>query len=106
MDRNPLIQSLSSSLNLGTSRFFLTSVVRNSEHEPKGRRWSYKGKVLVVFILKNSARLLCVYRSLFSLPSRRNLQSLSTLRWASLAMCSFLTCDSSTVTDISSNMRQ
>jgi hypothetical protein len=44
LDNNPLIQSLSSSLNADTSRF-LASVIRNTKHEPQGRRWSYKEKV-------------------------------------------------------------
>ena len=75
LDSDPLIQSLSSSLNVDTSRF-LASVVRNSKHEPKGRRWSYKEKVLAVSILKRSPRSYAFLRSLFPLPSRRTLQSL------------------------------
>ena len=75
MDSNPLIQSLSSSLNVDTSRF-LACIVRNSKHEPKGRRWSYKEKVLPVSILKRSPRSYIFLRSLFPLPSRRTLQSL------------------------------
>jgi hypothetical protein len=39
LDINPLIQSLSSSLNPDSSRF-LTSIVSNARC-PKGRRWSY-----------------------------------------------------------------
>jgi len=46
LDSIPLIQSLSSSLNEDTSTFW-ASIVRNSKHEPKGRRWSYKEKVLL-----------------------------------------------------------
>ena len=57
LDGNPLIQSLSSSLNEDTSKF-LASIVRNSKHEPKGRRWSYKEKVLAVSILKRSPQIL------------------------------------------------
>ena len=75
LDSNPLIQSLSSSLNVDTSRF-LASVVRNSKHEPKGRRCSYKEKVLALSILKRSPRSYTFLRSLFPLPSRRSLQSL------------------------------
>jgi hypothetical protein len=75
LDSNPLIQSLSSSLNLDTSRFF-ASIFRNSKHEPKGRRWSYKGKVLVVSILKHSPRYCVFLWSLFLLPFRRTSQSL------------------------------
>ena len=75
LDSNPLIQSLSSSLNVDTSRF-LASIVRNSKHEPKGRRWSYKEKVLALSILKRSPRSYTFLRSLFPLPSRRSLQSL------------------------------
>ena len=71
LESNPLIQSLSSSLNVDTSRF-LAFVVRNSKHEPKGRRWSFKEKVLAVSIPRSYAYL----RSLFPLPSRRTLQSL------------------------------
>jgi len=69
---NPLIQSLSSSLNVDTSRF-LASIVRNSKHE--GRRWSFKEKVLVVSILKHSPKSYAFLRSLFPLPSRKTLQS-------------------------------
>jgi hypothetical protein len=36
LDSNPLIQALSSSLNVQTSRF-LASVVRNSSHEGRGQ---------------------------------------------------------------------
>jgi len=39
LDSNPLIHSLSSSLNVDTSRF-LASAVRNSKHEPKGKMLS------------------------------------------------------------------
>jgi len=74
LDSNPLIHSLSSSLNVDTSRF-LASVVRNSKHEPKGRRWSYK-EVLGVSILKHSPRSFAFLWSLFPPPSRRTLQSL------------------------------
>ena len=75
LDSNPLIQSLSSSLNVDTSRF-LASIVRNSKHKPKGRRWSYKENILAVSILKRSPRSYAFLRSLFPLPSRRTLQSL------------------------------
>jgi len=50
LDSDPLIQSLSSSMNVDTSRF-LASVVRNSKHEPRSRRWSYKEEVLAVSTL-------------------------------------------------------
>jgi hypothetical protein len=68
-DSNPLIWSLSSSLNPDTSRF-LASVVSNIRHEPKGRGWSYKEKVLAVSILKRSSWCCTFLQSLFSLPSR------------------------------------
>jgi len=74
MDSNPLIQSLSS-LNVDSSRI-LASIVRNSKHESKGRKWSYKEKVLAVSILKHSPRSYTFLWSLFPLPSRRTLQSL------------------------------
>ena len=74
LDSNPLIQSLSSSLNVDT--IFLASLVRKSKHEPKGRRWSFKEKGLVVSILKSSHRSYAFLWSLFNLPSRRTLQSL------------------------------
>ena len=70
-----MIQSLSSSLNVDASRF-LASTFRNSKHEPKGRSWCYKEKVLAVTILKCSPRSCAFLRSLFPLLSRRNLQSL------------------------------
>jgi len=75
LESNPLIQSLSSSLNVDTSRF-LASVVRNSKHEPNGRSWIYKEKVLTVSVLKCSPRSNTFLWSLFPLPSRRTLQSL------------------------------
>ena len=75
LDSDPLIQSLSSSLNVDSSRF-LTSIVRNNKHEPKGRRWSYKEEVLAVSILKCSPRSYTFLRSVFPLTSRRTLQSL------------------------------
>jgi len=71
LDSNPLIQSLSSSLNVDTIRF-LATIFRSSKHDPKGRRWSYKEKVC---ILKYSARYNAFLWSLFPLPSRRTLQS-------------------------------
>ena len=55
---------------------FLASIVRNSKHEPEGRRWSYKEKVLAVSILKRIPRSYTFLRSLFPLPSRRSLQTL------------------------------
>ena len=75
LDSNPLIQSLSSSLKVDTSRF-LASIVRNSKHEPKGKRWRYKEKVWAVSNLKHSLRSDAFLQSLFPLPSRRTLQSL------------------------------
>ena len=75
LDSNPLIQSLSSALNMDSLRF-LASIVRNSNHEPKGRRWSYKEKVLAVSILKCSPRSYTFLWSLFPVTSRRTLQSL------------------------------
>jgi len=75
LDSNPMIQSLSSSLNVHTSRF-LASIVSNIKHEPTGRSWSYKEKVLAVAILNCSPRSYAFLRSLFPLPSRRNLRSL------------------------------
>jgi len=64
LDSNPLIQCLSSSLNDDTSTL-LASIVGNSKHEPKGRRWSYKEKDLAVSILKRSPRSYTFLRSLF-----------------------------------------
>jgi hypothetical protein len=75
LESNPLIESLSSSLNVDTSRF-LASIARNSKHEPKGRRWSFKENVLAISILQRSPRSYAFLRSLFPLPSRITLQSL------------------------------
>jgi len=75
LDSNPLIQSSLSSLNVDTS-IFLASIVRNSKHEPKGRRWSYKEKVWAGSILKHSLRSYAFLQSLFPVPSSRTLQSL------------------------------
>jgi len=46
LDINPLIQSISSSVNV-ISRF-LVSIDRKNKHEPKGRMWNSKEKFLVV----------------------------------------------------------
>jgi len=59
---NPLIQSLSSSVK--DTSTFLASIVRNSKHEAKGRRWSYKEKVLAVTILNCSPISYTFLRSL------------------------------------------
>jgi len=75
LDSNPLIQSLSSSLNVVTSRF-LVSIDRNNSHEPKCRTWNSKEKVLAVSILNCSPRYYAFLRFLFLLPSRRALHSL------------------------------
>jgi hypothetical protein len=47
LDSNHLIWSLSSSLNVHTSRF-LETVIRNSRHKAEGRRWNFVEKVLAV----------------------------------------------------------
>jgi hypothetical protein len=75
LDSNPLIQSLSSSLNVDTSRF-LASIDRNSKHESKSRMWCYKEKVLAVSILKFSPSSYAFLRFLFLLAFRRTLHSL------------------------------
>jgi len=43
LDCNPLISSLSSYLNVDTSKV-LASIIRISKHEPKGRMWNSKKK--------------------------------------------------------------
>jgi hypothetical protein len=73
LDSNSLIPSFS--LNVDTSRS-LASIARSSKHEPKGRRWSNKEKVLVVSIQKRSPRPYQFLRSLFPPTSRRTLQSI------------------------------
>jgi hypothetical protein len=50
-----LIQSLSLSLNVETSRF-LSSVIRNSRHKSQGRRWSYEENLLALSIMKCSPK--------------------------------------------------
>ena len=65
---------------MDTSRS-LASIVRNSKHEPKGRRWSYKEKVLAVSILKCSPRSYTFLRSLFPLPSRSLRSLLNTVQF-------------------------
>jgi hypothetical protein len=59
LENNPLIQSVSSSLNLDTSGF-LASVVRSSKHEPKGKRWSFKEKVFDCLYPKVLPQVLCI----------------------------------------------
>jgi ribosomal protein L7/L12 len=51
LDANSLVQSLSSSLNVETSRY-LAAFARNSR--PEGRRWRHEKKVFAVSILKHS----------------------------------------------------
>ena len=63
LDRNPLIQSLS-------------SFDRNSVHGPKDRMWNSKEKVLTDSILKCSPRSYAFLEFLFPQPSRRTLHSL------------------------------
>jgi hypothetical protein len=70
-----LIQSLSSSLNVDTSRF-LSSMFRNRKHQPKCRSWSSKEKFLTVSTLKFSPVSYAILQSLFPLPSRITLHSL------------------------------
>jgi hypothetical protein len=69
-----LVQSLSSSLNVDTSRF-LASIDGNRKHELMGRCGMPK-KVLAVAILKCSPRSYAFLQSLFPLPSKRILHSL------------------------------
>jgi len=52
LDSNPPIQALSSSLKAQFK--ILASVVRNSRHKPEGRRWSFKDKVLALYLLKRA----------------------------------------------------
>jgi hypothetical protein len=75
LDSNPLIQSLSSSLNGNTSRFF-ASIDRCIKHEPKRRMWLSKEKVLAVSILKCGPRTYAFLWLLFPLTSRRILHFL------------------------------
>jgi len=62
-DSNPLIQALSSPLNVQTSRF-LASIIRNSRHKPDGRRWSFSEKVSALSLLKHG-----LYPSLVTISS-------------------------------------
>jgi hypothetical protein len=75
LDNNPLIQILSSFLNVLGSRFLATAV-RNSKHKPTGGKWSFKEKVLVLSILKRGPKLSTFLQSLFPLPSRQTLQTI------------------------------
>jgi hypothetical protein len=56
LDNNRLILSVSSSLNVSTSRFLATAV-RNNKHKPMGRRWSFKVKVFALSILIHGPKL-------------------------------------------------
>jgi hypothetical protein len=69
LDSNPLMWSLASSLNPDSSRF-LASVVSDTSHEPKGKKWHYEEKVLAVSILKHTLKCYAFLWSLFSLASR------------------------------------
>ena len=60
LDSNPLIQSLSFSLNVVQD--FWLSIARKSKHEPKGRMWISKEICLAVSILKCSSHILCISR--------------------------------------------
>ena len=75
LDSNPLIQSLSFSLNVVTSRFWL-SIDRKSKHEPKGRMWNAKEICLAVSILKCSPISYAFLGFLFPPLSKRLLHSL------------------------------
>jgi hypothetical protein len=68
LDSNPLMQALSSSLNVQTSRF-LASVVTHSRPKPEGRRWNFKEKALAVSLLKHDPKSCTLLQSLFPLPS-------------------------------------
>jgi len=53
-DSNPLVQAVTSSLNVQTSRF-LASVISNSRHKPDGRRWSFIEKVSALSLLERGS---------------------------------------------------
>ena len=81
LDSNPLIQVVSSSLNVQTSRF-LALLVENSRHKPEGSRWSFRDKVLALSLLKHGPKSYTFLHSLFPLPMRRSLQTiLNTVRF-------------------------
>lgn len=86
LDSFPLIQAVSSFLNVQTSRF-LASVIRNSRHKPEGRRWSFNYKVLTLTLLKHGLKSYKFLNSLFRLPFRWSLQKHFALGWVSIPMC-------------------
>jgi hypothetical protein len=72
---NRLIKSLSSSLNVHTSRF-LSSIIRNRRRKLKDQRWGCDENLLALSILKRSPKSYRFLQSLFPLPSRLTLQSI------------------------------
>jgi hypothetical protein len=75
VDRDPLMENLSSSFSVEAARF-LAAMFRNSRHKPKGRRWHFEEKVLVLSLLKRSPKSYILLRTLLPLPSRGSLQSI------------------------------
>jgi hypothetical protein len=75
VDSDPLMQEISNSLNADAFRL-LAAIIRNSRHKPKGRRWSFKEKILALSLLKRSPKSYILLQTLFPLPSGRTLQSL------------------------------
>jgi hypothetical protein len=75
LERNPLIRTLSSSLNVHT-KVLLSSFSRNIKHKPKGRRWSLEDKLLAISLLKHSPKCYTFLHSLLPLPSRQSLQTI------------------------------
>ena len=75
LDNYPLIQTLSPSLNVLSSRFMATAV-RNSRHKLTGGMWCFKGKAWALSILKCGPKLCIFLQSLFPLPSRQTLQTI------------------------------
>jgi hypothetical protein len=75
VDSDPVMENLSSSLSVEAVRL-LAAVFRNSTQKPKGRRWSFEDKVLVLSLLKRSPKSCSLLQTILPLPSRRTLQSI------------------------------
>jgi hypothetical protein len=75
MDSGPLMEDISNSLNVEAVRL-LPAIIRHSKHKPKGRKWNFEDKILALSLLKHSPKSCTLLHTLFSLPSRQNLQCL------------------------------
>jgi len=75
VDSDPLMQEILNSLYAEAVRL-LATIIRNSRHKPRGRRWNFEEKILTLSLFKRSPKSYILLQMLFHLPSGRTLQSL------------------------------